>query len=225
LEETFMLYDFHTHTFLSDGQLSPVELIRRARVNGYTAIAVTDHVGLADQERVLEVLVQECQMATREMGILAIPGVELTHVPPRLISEAARRARALGARIVIVHGETVTEPVEEGTNRAALECPEVDILAHPGLLKDTDARLAAERSILLELSARKGHSLANGHVARLALASGAQLVVNSDAHAPEDLLSEALVHSVAHGAGLVPEDADTALQANPRALLRRLGLS
>ena len=49
-----MLYDFHTHTFLSDGVLSPVELIRRAVSNGYTAIAVTDHAGLGDQERVLD---------------------------------------------------------------------------------------------------------------------------------------------------------------------------
>jgi predicted metal-dependent phosphoesterase TrpH len=35
-----MLFDFHTHTTLSDGALSPVEQIRRAHVRGYTAIAV-----------------------------------------------------------------------------------------------------------------------------------------------------------------------------------------
>ena len=86
-----MLYDFHTHTFLSDGVLSPVELVRRAVVNGYTAIAVTDHVGLGDQERVLEILVRECELASREMGIIAIPGVELTHLPPQNIAEAAAR--------------------------------------------------------------------------------------------------------------------------------------
>jgi len=40
------MYDFHTHTFLSDGVLSPIELIRRALVRGYKAIGVTDHVGI-----------------------------------------------------------------------------------------------------------------------------------------------------------------------------------
>ena len=38
------MYDFHTHTFLSDGVLSPIELIRRALVRGYKAMAITDHV-------------------------------------------------------------------------------------------------------------------------------------------------------------------------------------
>jgi histidinol phosphatase-like PHP family hydrolase len=219
-----VLYDFHTHTFLSDGELSPVELIRRARVNGYTAIAVTDHVGLWDQERVLEVLVRECEMASREMGILAIPGVELTHVPRQKIEEAARRAKALGAGIVVVHGETVVEPVEEGTNRAALECSEVDVLAHPGLLTEEDARLAAQRGIFLELSARKGHSLTNGHVARLALSVGARLVVNSDAHAPEDLLTPLRAGQVAQGAGLAAPETAATLLTNPHALLGRLRL-
>ena len=40
------VYDFHTHTFLSDGVLSPMELIRRAHDKGYAAIAITDHVDL-----------------------------------------------------------------------------------------------------------------------------------------------------------------------------------
>ena len=95
-----MLFDFHTHTFLSDGVLSPIELMRRAASNGYTAMAVTDHAGINDQERVLDILVKECAEATENMGITAVPGVELTHVPPHRIAEAARRAKANGARIV-----------------------------------------------------------------------------------------------------------------------------
>ena len=45
------MYDFHTHTFLSDGVLSPMELIRRAHVRGYRAMAVTDHVGLGKDRK------------------------------------------------------------------------------------------------------------------------------------------------------------------------------
>ena len=223
-KEVTVVYDFHTHTFLSDGVLSPGELIRRALLNGYEAIAVTDHVGLGDQERVLETLVKVCEIATREMGIIAIPGVELTHVPRHKIQEAAQQAKRLGARIVVVHGETIKEPVEEGTNRAALECPDVDVLAHPGLLREEDAALAAERGIFLELSARRGHSLTNGHVARVAWAAGAHLVVDSDAHAPEDLLTQGLASAVAQGAGLTPSDLDGVLRANPLSLLHRLNV-
>ena len=32
------MYDFHTHTFLSDGVLSPVELIRRALARGTLSV-------------------------------------------------------------------------------------------------------------------------------------------------------------------------------------------
>jgi len=76
-----MVYDFHTHTFLSDGKLSPVELIRRAVVNGYQAIAVTDHVGPGNMERVIKELIRECRIAEEYWPIKAIPGVELTHIP------------------------------------------------------------------------------------------------------------------------------------------------
>ena len=40
----------------------------------------------------------------------------------------AEHARALGAKVVIVHGETIVEPVPRGTNLAAIEAG-VDILA------------------------------------------------------------------------------------------------
>ena len=164
-----MIYDFHTHTFLSDGVLSPIELIRRAYVRGYGVIAVTDHVGLEEQERVIKTLVGECRRASEEWDILAIPGVEITHVPKNLIAEAAQRAKDLGAQIVVVHGETIVEPVEPGSNLAALKSPCVDILAHPGIITEEEAALAAENEVFLEISSRRGHSLTNGHVAKVGL--------------------------------------------------------
>ena len=216
-----MLFDFHTHTFLSDGVLSPIELMRRAVANGYTAMAVTDHAGINDQERVLDILVKECAEATENMGITAVPGVELTHVPPHRIAEAARRAKANGARIVLVHGETIKEPVAKGTNRAALECPDVDILVHPGMITEEEADIARQAGIYLELSARAGHSLTNGHVARTAMAVGASLVVDSDSHAPGDLLTEELARQIVIGAGLTEEEFAAVLEANPMALLAK----
>ena len=216
-----MLFDFHTHTFLSDGVLSPIELMRRAAANGYTAMAVTDHAGINDQERVLEILVKECAEATENMGLTVVPGVELTHVPPHRIGEAARRAKANGARIVLVHGETIKEPVAKGTNRAALESPDVDILVHPGMITEEEADIARQAGIYLELSARAGHSLTNGHVARTAMAVGASLVVDSDGHAPGDLLTEELARQIVIGAGLTEEEFTLILETNPMALLAK----
>jgi histidinol phosphatase-like PHP family hydrolase len=219
------MYDFHTHTFLSDGVLSPVELIRRAYVRGYRVIAVTDHVGPGNLEVVLKTLVTDCEATSSRWDILALPGVEITHVPKDDIDMVARAARGLGARIVVVHGETVVEPVEPGTNRAAIESPAVDVLAHPGIIAPEDASLASERGVFLEISARKGHSLANGHVVKMALQTGAFTVLDSDAHEPGDLLTPELAEKVALGAGLDREGTYTLLESNPRSLLNKLGVS
>lgn len=218
------MYDFHTHTFLSDGVLSPIELIRRACVRGYKAMAVTDHVGLGNLEYVVGTLVVDCELASRRWDILALPGVEITHVPKEDIDLVARTAKEMGAKLVAVHGETPVEPVEPGTNEAAIRSPWVDVLAHPGLISADEARLAAERGVRLEVSARRGHSFANGHVVKMARRAGAILVLDSDAHAPEDLLTEELCLKVARGAGLEEEEVRTLLEDNPRELLAKLGV-
>ena len=217
------MYDFHTHTFLSDGVLSPIELIRRAQVRGYRAMAVTDHVGLGNVEFVLKTLVVDCTQATKRWDILALPGVEITHVPKDDIDLVAKTAKEMGAKLVAVHGETPVEPVEPGTNEAALRSDYVDVLAHPGLITYEEACLAAEKGIYLEVSARKGHSLANGHVVKTAKEAGAITVLDSDAHEPDDLLTPDIRQKVAMGAGLSEEEVHALLETNPQHLLRKLG--
>ena len=219
------MYDFHTHTFLSDGVLSPIELIRRALVRGYKAIGVTDHVGVGNLELVVKTLVKDCAAATERWDILALPGVEITHVPKEDIDMVARTAKELGARLVTVHGETIVEPVEPGTNEAALRSPAVDVLAHPGLISYEHARLGAENGVFLEVSARKGHSFTNGHVVNMARLAGASMVLDSDAHEPEDLLTHELTQDIAMGAGLTSEEAHALLNVSPLNLLTRLGFS
>ena len=196
-----MIHDFHTHTFLSDGALSPLELMYRALRAGYRTIALTDHVGIGHLERLISEIAEDCRMARSYWNITAIPGVELTYVPAQATTELAKRAKELGAMLVVVHGETVTEPVEQGTNLAALKSPHVDILAHPGFLTLEEARLAAQNDIFLEISARKGHCLANEHIAEMAKVAGAKLLLNSDAHDEEDLLSLHSAHKTAEDAG------------------------
>jgi histidinol phosphatase-like PHP family hydrolase len=217
-----MVYDFHTHTSLSDGSLVPIELIRRAMVHGYQAIGVTDHVGLGSLERVIEEVKRDCHTAQEYWNITAIPGVELTHLPISAIALAAKKAKELGARLVVVHGETVVEPVEKGTNLAAIQSPDVDILAHPGLLTLEEAKLAAANGTFIELSARRGHCITNGHIAKLAQICGIKLLVNSDAHEENELLTHQLARMIVYGAGLNEEATEQILTTNPLALLDRL---
>lgn len=217
-----MLYDFHSHTILSDGELSALELISRAYSNGYTAIAITDHVGPGSLSRVIQEIAIDCSVARKQWNILAIPGVELTYVPPAAIPEAARQAKELGAWLVVVHGETLVEPVPKGTNQAALSSPHVDILAHPGLLSIEEARSASQQGIFLEISSRSGHSLTNGHVCQMARHIGANLILNSDTHREADLLTESFAQAVARGAGLSDEEVKKTLYVNPHQLIDKL---
>lgn len=220
-----MLYDFHTHTFHSDGVLSPIELIRRAFVKGYSAIAITDHVALGSLGRVINETSDDCALARAHWNILAIPGVELTHLPPQAISEVAQKAKEMGAQLVIVHGETSTEPVEQGTNLAAVQSPYVDILAHPGLITTEEAALAAQNNVFIELTSRTGHSATNAHVALISQKAQARLLVNSDAHNEDDLLTPALAEAVLHQAGLGEHHYQQILNRNPLLLIDKVNRS
>ena len=209
------LIDLHTHTIFSDGELLPSELVRRAVVHGYTAIAITDHADYTNLEHVLEAA-KKAKYLENEWDIRVLPGVELTHVPPRKIAPLAKKAKDLGAEIVVVHGETISEPVAPGTNAASVACEYVDILAHPGLISEEDVQTAAENNVFLEITARNGHNRTNGHVARLALEIGATLVVNTDTHAPENLITDETALKIAMGAGLTESRAKEAFKASAK---------
>lgn len=198
------MIDLHTHTFFSDGALVPAEHLRRVQVLGYKAIAITDHVDSSNIDFVVPRIVQAAIDLNPFSRTRLIPGVELTHVPPQMIASLTARARELGALLVVVHGETPVEPVIPGTNLAALEAG-VELLAHPGFISEKEVKMAAARGIFLELTGRKGHSLTNGHVARLAVEHGALLTVNSDAHEPGDFLPVEMAEKIALGAGLSAE--------------------
>ncbi len=200
------MIDLHTHTLFSDGVLVPSELVRRAQHKGLTGIALTDHGDTSNIDFILPRIASAAGDLNRALdGIRVVPGIELTHVPPALIPQAAARSRELGARIVLVHGETLVEPVAPGTNAAALDAG-VDVLAHPGLITPDEAATAARNGVLLEITARKGHSLSNGHVARAAQEAGAEMVIDTDAHVPGDLIDAAFALSVVRGAGLAKAD-------------------
>jgi histidinol phosphatase-like PHP family hydrolase len=212
--------DLHMHSLFSDGELLPSEIARRAYVLGHETIAITDHVDYSNIDYISEI-----QGAIDDINsnwdIKVLLGAEITHVPPSSIEPLAGKARDLGAKIVVVHGETLSEPVIEGTNNAAASCGDVDIIGHPGLITKEDALIAKENDIALEISCRAGHCLGNGHVAEIAREVGNRLVIDTDTHAPEDLVSFNQAYKIGLGAGLTENETLKALIDNPKHIIEK----
>ncbi|HYC20254.1 MAG TPA: histidinol phosphate phosphatase domain-containing protein [Candidatus Bathyarchaeia archaeon] len=206
--------EFHTHTILSDGALLPSELIRRAYVADHEAIAITDHVDFSNIDSVIRATKRAAEGSS---GIEVLVGAEITHVVPEKIPKLVGKAKALGAQLVIVHGETIAEPVALGTNRAAAAVSDVNIIAHPGLVSREDVELANQNGIYLELTARCGHNVTNGHVAKIA----SNLLVNSDCHGTE-LITNIEAEQIARGAGLNEDQALRLIRRNATSLLNKI---
>lgn len=214
------MIDLHIHSLFSDGELLPSELVRRLEDMEYSCVAITDHVDSSNLDFVIPRVAKVARDLNERQSVKVIPGAEITHVHPELIKTLVDQARELGAEIVIGHGETIIEPVAKGTNKAAI-LSNVDIVAHPGLITAEDTKMAAERGVYLEISARQGHCLTNGYVARMAREYGAKLVLNSDAHSPCDLMTRQFAQMVAHGTGL-GENALEEMLGNSRELINKI---
>ncbi|MDD1711279.1 MAG: histidinol phosphate phosphatase domain-containing protein [Methanoregulaceae archaeon] len=214
------LYDLHTHTTLTDGEMIPIELVRRMAVLGYSTVAITDHADSTNLKFLLESVIR-LKISAEYYGVRLLCGVELTHIPPPLIAGSAREARNSGADLVIVHGESPVEPVAAGTNHAACTCSDVNVLAHPGFITSEDAYEAHDRRIALEITSRGGHNRTNGHVVSVARDAECLMVVNSDAHAPRDLLDKRAKFDVARGAGLTKEECARVMDLNIDSLVLR----
>ena len=65
-----MIADLHTHTTVSDGQYTPTELVRLAKLHSIQVLAVTDHDTIDG--------VNEAQCAGGTLGLQVIRGVELS---------------------------------------------------------------------------------------------------------------------------------------------------
>ncbi|RJE90571.1 PHP domain-containing protein [Paenibacillus sp. 1011MAR3C5] len=64
--------DLHAHTTASDGMYPPAEVVRRAKLAGLSAIAITDHDTIAG--------VQEAIAEGQRAGMTVVPGVEISTV-------------------------------------------------------------------------------------------------------------------------------------------------
>ncbi|AHF97281.1 hypothetical protein DESACE_06715 [Desulfurella acetivorans A63] len=214
------MIDFHTHTVFSDGELIPSELVKRAKDKGYRAIAITDHADFSNLEIIINNIKKVTYGLEKYYGLYVFCGVEITHVPPKLIKNTIAASWQLGAEIVVVHGESPVENVASLTNLYAIES-KCDVLAHPGLIDQKEAQLAAKNNVYLEITSRSGHSLTNGHVFQMAKKYNAKCVLNTDTHSPYDLIDINFAKTILHGCGMDENEVNNIL-LNSEELLEKI---
>ncbi|MCL2375523.1 MAG: histidinol phosphate phosphatase domain-containing protein [Firmicutes bacterium] len=216
------MIDLHTHTFFSDGSLIPSELVYTGKRIGYTGIAITDHADYSNYDFILPRISEASKVLSAHYELAVVPGVELTYLPPGLIFEMSKLVKAAGAKIVVVHGETAAENVPPGTNLAAVKSG-VHVLAHPGFLTEEEATIAAKNNVRIEITARTFHGKTNAHVAKMAMKCGAKLILNSDTHIRDHILTPELVKKTLDAAGL-NESHLQEMQNNAAELLKEIGV-
>ena len=197
--------DLHCHTVASDGKATIAEMAQAARERGYEYLAITDHSAShgfgndvspdelrAQIERIAEI---DAQLE----GVRVLAGTEVNILPDGSLDYEDELLAQLDWVVASVHTafgmdeQRMTERVI-----AAIEHPLVDALGHPtGRLierrepyaVDLEAVFAAAATAgtLLEINGNPDRrDLCDAH-ARAAVAAGARIVVDSDAHRPQTL--------------------------------------
>jgi DNA polymerase (family X) len=205
VELTDIKGDLHVHTNWSDGENSIEEIAQAAKKLGYEYLAITDHSGgraIAhglDAERLEQQILEINKLNQRITGIKILTGVEVDirangdlDIPDKFLQE-------LDIVIAAVHS-SLGQSKKQMTERilAAIENPNVDILAHPTcrLFPNRDAvaldieeifKAAVRTKTILEINAMPSRlDLRDIHIYR-ARELGVMLAINTDVHTTEQL--------------------------------------
>ncbi len=197
--------DLHTHSNWTDGRDTILEMALRARAKGYAYVALTDHsVGLG--------MTQGLNVERIRKRSLEIRALNATLAPFRILIGTEVDIRANGRLDypdeVLAEFDIVTASVHSAfaqtrdvmTKRiiGAMEHPLVNAISHPtGRLLERRPGYEVDIDALIDAAVRTHTRLEiNGGPERLDLADvavrravekGAALVINSDAHAVEEL--------------------------------------
>ena len=202
--------DLHMHTAETDGRDSIREMAEAALARGLAYIAITDHSknlamtngmddarALAHVRRIREV---DAEMQQEHGGkIRVLPGIEVDILADGLVDLDDSTLAQMDVVVASVHSH-FAQPVEQMTERVlrALENPHVRILGHPtgrkvlsreGYAIDINAILkrAAELGVAVEHNASPARADLSDLNLRLAKQHGCKIVVDTDAHATEEL--------------------------------------
>lgn len=212
--------DLHSHTDWSDGGASVLVMARAAQARGYEYLAITDHsprmtvtngLGperLAAQRHLIDQANQELE------GITILQGVEVDINEDGTLDEPDETLAALDLVIASPHvGLRMERAAMTERMLRALENPHVDIIGHPtgrrpGTRPGADYdhekvfAAAAARGVLLELDCDPARMDLSPELAVLAASLGCRFCLDSDAHAPDQLIYVDLGVWVARRAGI-----------------------
>lgn len=202
--------DLHMHTNATDGRDTIRQMAEAAMARGLRYIAITDHSkalamtnglddarALAHIQRIREVDAELQQQYEGKIRVLS--GIEVDILADGALDLDDSTFAQMDIVIASVHSR-FDQPLEETTARVlrAIENPHVRILGHPTgrlLLKrepfalnlDIILRRAAELGVAVEHNANPARADLNDLNLRLAKQHGCKIVVNTDAHATEEL--------------------------------------
>ena len=194
--------DLHVHTDWSDGGHSIEEMVVGATEFGHDYVCISDHAegpgvvggaGLSDED--LREQRAEIEAVAESAEITVFAGVEANVEADGVISVGDDVLEELDVVVASPHSGLDGD----GTERliAAVEHPEVDVLGHPsgrllnqrpGMTFDVEsvAEAAADNGVALEVNANPHRLDLWGEAVRVAVGTGASVVVNTDAHRPGD---------------------------------------
>lgn len=214
--------EFHSHTTWSDGKGSVLEMAQAAHRHGYAYWAVTDHsVGLGvvqgvDGERLRqqrrEIDAANTWFAGQGLDFRVLQGSEVEILADGTLGLPDDVLATLDVAVASIHSaqrqdrDTITERCLK-----AVYNPHIDILGHPtsrliGSRPPTELdvervlQACKETGTVVEINANPVRLDLNDVYARRAVELGCKLVINCDAHRPEELdLLEYGVHTARRG--------------------------
>ncbi|MGN6506739.1 MAG: DNA polymerase/3'-5' exonuclease PolX [Tepidisphaeraceae bacterium] len=216
--------DLHSHTVASDGQGTIEQMALAAKAMGYDYLGITDHSrsqvvanGLSI-ERLLKHVTAIRSVNEKMSGITLLAGCEVDILVDGSLDYDEEILKELDFVIASPH-VSLKQDAAKATDRLlrAIDAKYVNIIGHPtGRLINSRAglpleiekivRRAADAGVALEINAGWPRLDLNDINARAALAAGAKLSINTDAHSIQDFDQLPLGLSVARRAGARAQD-------------------
>jgi DNA polymerase (family 10) len=198
--------DLHMHTEATDGRDTIRQMAEAALARGLKYIAITDHSknlamtnGLDDARALAHIKNIRKVDAEMEGKIRVLPGIEVDILADGALDLDDSTLAQMDIVVASVHSH-FNQPAEEMTARVlrALENPYVRILGHPTGRKvlnreayainiDAILKCAGELGVAVEHNASPARSDLNDLNLRLAKQHRCKIVVDTDAHATEEL--------------------------------------
>ncbi|MBC7461307.1 MAG: hypothetical protein H7287_08085 [Thermoleophilia bacterium] len=239
--------ELHAHSDWSDGHATIGEMARAARARGDEYFLVTDHsapyamVGGLGEERLLvqadeiarvnAALAEEQSAGAPPFRVLQGSEVEITADGSLgLPDHVLERLDWVVASIHVAQRQSAEQLVARMTR--VIENPLVDAIGHPtsrrmllrqrtALPIETLIALAVEHDVVLEINANAERLDLDSEQARMALAAGVRLTINTDAHRTDTLDNREHGIAVARRAGARTGDVVNTLSADDLLASRR----